>query len=254
MAGDAGESSGSLAGGLREHLSANANCREHHYTINGYASREAARDRLRGLRRCRCVFRLSNFVRARGGTNYQSAARPVQFLNLSLPLSRPTKCPKFPTAAWVCIPFGFHLKKNPSHRTQNSIEWALLPHLISGPRAVFKWRAFSLRFYGVLLRTNAMALSSSSYVSTIRVFPRPDVPSCWHPNRCISHEISLTTNWTSLPVAGPIRSRVSSHFRSARGIPEGFRARAVSSCASRRMGFARPSRSGRFWGRAGRRT
>jgi len=40
MAGDAGESSGSLAGGLREHLSANANCREHHYTITGYASRE----------------------------------------------------------------------------------------------------------------------------------------------------------------------------------------------------------------------
>jgi len=56
-------------------------------------------------------------------------------------------------------------------------------------------------------------------------------------------------NWSSPPVVDPLRSGVSSHPRSARGRPEGFQAHVERSCASRRAEFARPSRSGRFWGR-----
>src|SRR5262249_59335972 len=65
---------------------------------------------------------------------------------------------------------------------------------------------------------------------------------------------ATATNWPSLPAVDPLRSGVSTHAPSACGRPEGSQAHVVRSCASRKMEFARPSRSGRFWGRGDRRT
>jgi protein SCO1 len=64
----------------------------------------------------------------------------------------------------------------------------------------------------------------------------------------------LDPNWSALPVVDPLRSGVSTHPRSARGRPEGFRAHVVRNCGSRRTEFARPSRSGRFWDCGGHHT
>jgi carbon-monoxide dehydrogenase large subunit len=74
----------------REHLSANANCREHYYDITGYASREGK------LLAIDCVgyvdagaySGLSDFLCCRGSANCQPAAGPLRFLDLPLPFRR----------------------------------------------------------------------------------------------------------------------------------------------------------------------
>src|ERR1700704_1559242 len=107
-------------------------------------------------------------------------------------------------------------------------------------------RAFYFGAWSKMARMNVRKSPSEGQNRQIRLFKRLN-----HPAHSTASGFSQTT---SLPVAGLIRSRVSSHSRSAHGRAEGFRARAVRSYASRRMEFAQPSRSGRFWGRAGRRT
>ena len=71
----------------REHLTAGANCREHHYRITGYADRDgtAARHRLRGDGRFRRLFVLSVLGLPRSGAGREHPARPLRFSGLSLP-------------------------------------------------------------------------------------------------------------------------------------------------------------------------
>ncbi len=71
----------------REHLTANANCREHHYEITGYAEADG---RLLAVDcdatvDCRRLFVLPVFGLPRSGAGRQHPARPISFAGLSLP-------------------------------------------------------------------------------------------------------------------------------------------------------------------------
>ena len=60
----------------REHLTANANCREHHYRITGYADRDGRLLALDCEATCRCrrLLGLSHLVGARSGADREPAA------------------------------------------------------------------------------------------------------------------------------------------------------------------------------------
>ena len=88
----------------REHLTAGANCREHHYRITAYADRDGRllRHRLRGHRRFRRLFVLSVLGLPGSRAGREHPARPLRFPALSLPhlVGRDQQARSCPIAAW----------------------------------------------------------------------------------------------------------------------------------------------------------
>ena len=96
----------------REHLTANANCREHHYQIRRLCRgrRQAHRRRLRRPCRCRRLFVVPDLISSGGGTNRQPAAGSLCFLNVPMPFGcrrhQQMPDPALPRrrATGVCLP------------------------------------------------------------------------------------------------------------------------------------------------------